>query len=52
MLRISDGIDTVGNVKWDLLLSLAFAWVLVYFAIWKGVKLTGKVGASYIDLLN
>ncbi|XP_041356897.1 sodium- and chloride-dependent taurine transporter-like [Gigantopelta aegis] len=43
VLGISDGIDNVGTIKWDLALCLLFAWIVVYFCICKGVKSSGKV---------
>uniref|UniRef100_A0AAR2LFY1 Transporter n=1 Tax=Pygocentrus nattereri TaxID=42514 RepID=A0AAR2LFY1_PYGNA len=43
VLSISDGIDNVGPVKWDLALCLLGVWVICFFCIWKGVKSTGKV---------
>ncbi|ELT92205.1 hypothetical protein CAPTEDRAFT_170589 [Capitella teleta] len=43
VLAISDGIDQPGNIKWDLMLCLLLAWVIVYFCIWKGIKTSGKV---------
>ena len=35
--------EDFGLPKWDLLLIILFAYVFVYFCIWKGVKSTGKV---------
>ncbi|VDP06916.1 unnamed protein product [Soboliphyme baturini] len=43
VLQLSPGIDYPGNVKWELALALLAAWVLCYFAIFKGCKWTGKV---------
>ncbi|CAK6970399.1 sodium- and chloride-dependent taurine transporter-like, partial [Scomber scombrus] len=43
VLGISNGIDDIGPVKWDLALCLLLVWVIVFFCIWKGVKSTGKV---------
>ncbi|KAI4871868.1 hypothetical protein NFI96_003790 [Prochilodus magdalenae] len=43
VLSISDGIEKVGPVKWDLALCLLAVWVICFFCIWKGVKSTGKV---------
>lgn len=43
VLSISDGIEDVGHIKWDLALCLLAVWVICFFCIWKGVKSTGKV---------
>ncbi|XP_073506413.1 sodium- and chloride-dependent GABA transporter 2-like [Phyllobates terribilis] len=43
VLSISDGIDQIGSLRWELALCLLLAWVICYFCIWKGVKSTGKV---------
>ncbi|KAG9280832.1 sodium- and chloride-dependent GABA transporter 2-like isoform X1 [Astyanax mexicanus] len=43
VLRISSGIDEIGELHWDMVLCLLLAWILCYFCIWKGVKSTGKV---------
>ncbi|XP_037398734.1 sodium- and chloride-dependent GABA transporter 2 isoform X2 [Pygocentrus nattereri] len=43
VLRISSGIDEIGELHWDMALCLLLAWILCYFCIWKGVKSTGKV---------
>lgn len=43
VLRISDGIDQLGTIHWQMLLCVLATWVIVYFCIWKGVKSTGKV---------
>lgn len=43
VLRLSSGIDEPGIVKWDLLLCLLLAWIVVYFCIWKGIRSSGKV---------
>ncbi|XP_059799848.1 sodium- and chloride-dependent creatine transporter 1-like isoform X2 [Hypanus sabinus] len=43
VLRISDGIDQVGSISWQMLLCVLATWIIIYFCIWKGVKSTGKV---------
>ncbi|XP_031713275.1 sodium- and chloride-dependent GABA transporter 1 [Anarrhichthys ocellatus] len=43
MLEQTSGVDEAGVVRWELLLILLLAWVLIYFCIFKGVKSTGKV---------
>ena len=43
VLAISAGIHEIGTLKWDLALCLLLAWLMVYFAIFKGIKWTGKV---------
>uniref|UniRef100_A0A6I8PEU1 Transporter n=1 Tax=Ornithorhynchus anatinus TaxID=9258 RepID=A0A6I8PEU1_ORNAN len=43
VLAISDGIEDIGNLRWELALCLLAAWTICYFCIWKGTKSTGKV---------
>ncbi|GLD58076.1 sodium- and chloride-dependent taurine transporter-like protein [Lates japonicus] len=43
VLGITNGIEEMGPVKWDLALCLLLVWVICFFCIWKGVKSTGKV---------
>ena len=43
MLAISTGIDDITGLRWELAGCLLLAWVIVYCALWKGIKSIGKV---------
>jgi len=43
VLQITDGIDDMGSMVWPLFGTLVLCWIMTYFAIWKGVKVTGKI---------
>ncbi|XP_049858536.1 sodium- and chloride-dependent GABA transporter ine isoform X3 [Schistocerca gregaria] len=43
VLKMSGGIDELGDIRWELAACLLVAWILVYFSIWKSVKSSGKV---------
>ncbi|CAF3447437.1 unnamed protein product [Rotaria socialis] len=38
----ADGFNNLGKIKWELAISLLVVFVLVYFALWKGIKSSGK----------
>jgi hypothetical protein len=39
----ADGFNNLGKIKWELALSLLVVFIFVYFALWKGIKSSGKV---------
>ena len=43
MLGLSAGISDLTTIRWELAGCLLLAWVIVYCALWKGVKSIGKV---------
>lgn len=42
VLDITDGIHTIGGIKWELVGCLLLAWVLVCICLAKGIKTSGK----------
>jgi hypothetical protein len=51
-LQISDGIEDMGGVRWELFGCLAFAWLIVFLCLIKGVKSSGKVSVLEVKLEN
>ena len=43
VLQLSPGIEEPGSLRWELLACLALAWICVFFCLFKGVKVLGKV---------
>lgn len=43
VLDITNSVNELGEVRWQLALTLICAWTVVYFCMWKGVKSVGKV---------
>ncbi|CAL4086152.1 unnamed protein product, partial [Meganyctiphanes norvegica] len=43
LLQKTSGIDDPGEIRLELVLALFFAWILVYFSLWKSIKSSGKV---------
>ncbi|PAA85780.1 hypothetical protein BOX15_Mlig029317g3 [Macrostomum lignano] len=42
-LQQSSGITDLGGIHWGLFFSLAFAWLIIFACVFKGVKSVGKV---------
>lgn len=49
--HLSSGIDDLGHIRTPLALYLAVVFICIYFAIWKGVKSTGKVSHLIWNLI-
>lgn len=43
VLELSDGLEDLGGVKWDLALCLLLSWIIVVACLVKGIKTSGKV---------
>ncbi|XP_046584048.1 sodium-dependent proline transporter-like [Haliotis rubra] len=43
VLQMSSGIEDVGSVRWQLLVCLLVAWLVVFLSLIKGIKSSGKV---------
>lgn len=43
VLGITPGIETLGNLQWELALYLIAAWIFTYFIIWRGLHQSGKI---------
>ncbi|KAL5012506.1 hypothetical protein ScPMuIL_011057 [Solemya velum] len=43
VLEITDGIENLGTIRWQLLLCLIAAWIFVFLCLFKGVDILGKV---------
>ncbi|CAJ0961553.1 unnamed protein product, partial [Mesorhabditis belari] len=43
VLRMSDSIESISNMNWQVFSSLAIMWILIAFGLWKGVRHIGKI---------
>lgn len=49
-LQYADGINRVGGVNWMIALCLLGVFIIVYFAMWKGIKSSGKVTTHVLKI--
>ena len=40
----------LGGVNWMIFTAFTVSWVIVYFSVWKGIKLSGKI--AYFTVLS
>jgi Sodium:neurotransmitter symporter family len=52
VLGITDGIENLSSVRWELFGTLILAWILVYFIIWKGLNESGYVSFKLNPMSN
>ncbi|CAI9734865.1 sodium- and chloride-dependent glycine transporter 1-like [Octopus vulgaris] len=43
VLKITSGIEIPGVIRWELLLFLIFAWLIVFLCLFKGIEVLGKL---------
>ncbi|XP_052795158.1 sodium- and chloride-dependent glycine transporter 1-like isoform X1 [Mya arenaria] len=43
VLQLTESIDHLGGLRWQLVITLALAWICVFFCLFKGVAVLGKV---------
>ena len=47
--KLTDGIDDMGSMNWDMFGAFVGAWIIVYLCIIKGVKSAGKVSKCQVS---
>lgn len=40
---LTDGIENIGGMQWELLFLLGISWILIYVILGKGLTQSGKV---------
>lgn len=45
----SKGLQDLGGISWQLSLCIMLIFTVIYFSIWKGVKMSGKVRGAGCD---
>ena len=52
MLGQNEVMEDTGQIKWDLALVLALAWVICFMCAIKGIRSTGKVRNTFLNSLG
>ena len=47
VLELTDSIEDLGVIRWQLVITLMLAWVCVFFCLFKGVRVLGPVSIAY-----
>lgn len=48
---LSNGIEDIGGMQWELLLLLAVSWILIYAILGKGLSQSGKVSVASLCII-
>jgi len=48
-LHHANGVEDLGNIKWQLALCLLAVYLICYFSLWKGISTSGKVFKNNFD---
>ena len=43
VLRITEGIEDAGSLRWQLVLCLLMSWIIIFLVLIKGIASLGKV---------
>lgn len=41
--HVAQGITTLGDIQWEIVVCLILVYLICYFSLWKGIKMSGKV---------
>ena len=47
VLGITEGMENLGGMQWELFGTLILGWIVVYLIIWKGLHSSGKVTLAW-----
>lgn len=46
--HVARGIDNLGSVNWEMVACVVLVYLICYFSLWKGIKMSGKVSVSAV----